>query len=52
MWTYGEVPCASGMQREVREVGPDDFIESDVDPHERTTCHGSEGRQLCCGPEE
>jgi hypothetical protein len=49
MWTHGDVPRASGSRRKAREVGPDDVIKSDVDPPERTTCHGGEGRQLCCG---
>jgi hypothetical protein len=39
-----------GHIREAREVGPDDVIESDVDPHELATCHHGSGRQLCCGP--
>jgi hypothetical protein len=39
-----------GMRREARKVGPDDVIESDVEPHELATCHHGSGRQLCCGP--
>jgi hypothetical protein len=36
----------------VREVGPDDVVKSDMDPHERTTCHRSCGRPLYyVGPE-
>jgi hypothetical protein len=51
-WTHGCVPRASESRRQVRVVGPDDVTEGDVDPPERTTCHGGEGRQLCCGPGE
>ena len=40
------------MRREVREVGPDDVIESDVDPHECATCHRGCWWPLCdVGPE-
>jgi hypothetical protein len=39
-----------GTRREERKVGPDDIIESDVDPHELSMCHRGSGRQLCCGP--
>jgi hypothetical protein len=52
MWTHGDVPRASELRRQARVVGPDDVIKSDVDPPERTTYHGGEGRQLCCGPGE
>jgi hypothetical protein len=53
-WTHEEYHVPAKWEyktrREARKVGPDDVVESDVDPHERTTCHGGEGRQLCCGP--
>jgi hypothetical protein len=32
-----------GTRREVRMVGPDDIVESDVEPHELSTCHHGSG---------
>jgi hypothetical protein len=41
-----------GREEKRERWDPMTSLKSDVGPHERTTCHGGEGRQLCCGPGE